>query len=156
MNSRVTAAVEAERRKHESDRKTERERNEAEAAKKSGEFEKLYNVEVEGRKADRAALRNALTSEKLTSYLSAKHPDYIASAKYIRPLIEAGDDTADDELLKRVGKSVEQFITDNPRPVSASGSPSPVRNKFTTSDPNPINNKGVLTIPRLTGAAANF
>lgn len=113
-------------------RKAEKEKTdrEAEEARKRGEWEKLANDEQTKREIaeqEREALKLDLKGKdvdlRLRDHLAEKHPDYIAVAKYIRPLIEFDAETNDADLDKRIATAAEQYTKDNPRAAARTGTP---------------------------------
>jgi hypothetical protein len=100
------------------DRK-EREASE-EAAKKSGEFERLYNEtksELGGRVAElEAELFRRDAERELLAYLGDKHPSYMGKVRWLWPVLATdlkGD--MDPDAVKAVVKKVaDDYVKDNP------------------------------------------
>lgn len=164
LQARIEAAVKKERDRAAAAAEEERKKREAEAARKAGEFEKLYNAEVEARKAEQQAreqaelrARRAEVYNRLASYLSEKHPEYTAAAKYMQPLLEITADTSDDDVEKQIKTVVEQYVKDNPRAKSVGTTSGANRGKESNGDDPRVTFRqkgGNVNIPRVTGAAA--
>jgi hypothetical protein len=124
----VQAALDAKKAEDEAAAKKAKEEADRKAAEQKGEHQKLYEAEKAAREkaeADKKAaedaaalkLKNKDADIALRDFLTDKHPDYVKSAPYIRPLITVTADTKDEDLKKAIEKAAEQFVKDNPRRV---------------------------------------
>lgn len=145
-------AAEAKRLKDESDR---------EAARAKGEWEKVAGDEKERANKLDAELATAKLAAKgrdvdlaVRDHLAEKHPEYVAVAKYVRPLVTYDASTSDEVIAKRVAEAAAQYVKDNPRAKSApAGAPAAPANGLRRPYTEPVNRNGT---PRITGAAAGF
>jgi hypothetical protein len=122
LNAKVEAALTAERQKADAAAKRKADEDKRKADEEQGKWKELADTE-KTRNAELAAENRTLkTRIALGDHLAAKHPDYVARAKYILPLIPA--DTADDGLAKAVEDAAAEFVTANPtQPKGSAGAP---------------------------------
>lgn len=125
LEQAVSKALEKERAKAASDAEKTRKEQEDAAARKQGEFQKLYESEtarVKALEASQAELRVSIKRKDveigLRDHLVANHKDYLANAKYILPLLKFDADTTDDDLQKQIKSVVSEYVKDNPRTVT--------------------------------------
>jgi membrane protein involved in colicin uptake len=122
LQSRIDAALAAERQKADAAAKRKADEDKRKADEEQGKWKELSETEQK-RNAELAAENRTLkTRIALGDHLAAKHPEYVARAKYILPLIPA--DTADENLAKAVEDAAAEFVTANPtQPKGAAGAP---------------------------------
>lgn len=154
LDAQIKAAVEKVQKKHQEEAETARKNTEAETAKKQGEFEKLYNSEVEnGKKKDadigtlKMEIRKRDASLQLRDYLAEKHSDYIGVAKYIIPTIEFSADTEDAELETRIKAAADQYVKDNPRAAQRGAPEHHVRGTRSDQQQKPVEKNEEMPLP---------
>jgi hypothetical protein len=122
LDAQIQAAVKAQQDKADAAAKKKADDDKRKADEEQGKFKDLLDDETK-RNAELAAENRTLkTRIALGDHLAAKHPEYVARAKYILPLIPA--DTADDALAKAVEDAAAEFVKDNAvQPKGAAGAP---------------------------------
>lgn len=153
LEAMIAKALEGERAKVAAEAVEKDRLRDEEAARKAGEFEKLYEAEKSQRAKDLAELRSVRAVNALTAYLAENNPDYLKSAKYITPLLgTVGDD--EKVLAGAIKTAVATFVADNPRTAPPEGTlPPTTRNKSEVGGFSERFRTDGRTPPVLTGAA---
>jgi hypothetical protein len=110
--------------------KKNQEAAEAEAARKRGEFEKLYQGEAARVKelesqvaAARLEGRKQAVALKLQRHLAANHKDYVENDIDILPHVTIDAETPDDEIEKRIKAATDAFVKRTPKASPLNGAP---------------------------------
>jgi hypothetical protein len=122
LDAQIQNAVKAQQDKADAAAKKKQDEADRKAAEEQGKWKELSETEQK-RNAELAAENRTLkTRIALGDHLAAKHPEYVARAKYILPLIPG--DVTDDGLAKAVEDAAAEFVKDNPtQPKGAAGAP---------------------------------
>jgi hypothetical protein len=122
LQAKIDAALTAERQKADAAAKRKADEDKRKADEEQGKWKELSETEQK-RNAELAAENRTLkTRIALGDHLASKHPDYVARAKYILPLIPG--DVTDDGLAKAVEDAAAEFVTANPtQPKGSAGAP---------------------------------
>lgn len=156
LDAQKQAAVEAALQKERNDAATQKKKDEAAAAEKKAKEdgdlqalkdaadEKRITAESERDEANMKA-RTLEVKDKLRDHLAEKHPEYVAVAKYIMPLITFDLKTDDNDIDKSITTATDQYVKDNPRKTT--NPPPPGRNQpvpaRTDARVSPNRNNGV-------------
>jgi hypothetical protein len=126
LQAKIDAAVKSQQDKADAAAKKKQDEADRKAAEEQGKWKELSETEQK-RNAELAAENRTLkTRIALGDHLAAKHPEYVARAKYILPLIPG--DVADDGLAKAVEDAAAEFVKDNPiQAKGAAGAPAAAR-----------------------------
>jgi hypothetical protein len=150
LEQRITARLEAERKKTADKVAKDKEEADRKAAEDQGKFKELAEKEKADRLKLQAENRQLRMESTLRDHLASKHPEYASVAKYILPTVPV--DTADADLPKAIEAAAAQYVKDNPRQAARGPGPGPSRTGIPSggtstagnrqsADPDPVRNR---------------
>jgi hypothetical protein len=165
LQSRIDAAIEKEREKHQTAAQKEKDEADRKAAEEKGEFKTLAEKErAEREKSDARAAeaeRKAQLLEvnlSLRDHLAAKHPEYLANAADI--MLHVKDKLAADakpaDITKLIEAEAKAFVERTPRGKVAPPPPAPSGRASPGGAKDPEGANGKRQPGTITGMAARF
>jgi DNA polymerase III delta prime subunit len=130
LDALVEKAVEKERKKFDADKAKTKADADAEAAKKAGDFQKLYESEVELKKkaeadltAAKLTLRREQVVNRMRAFVAKDHADYLSNVdEWMAPKLAIdAPELSDDDADKQIKDIVKKYVEANPRSAGVHG-----------------------------------
>jgi|ERR1051325_754359 hypothetical protein len=148
ISAAAAAAVKAAEDKHKADAEKAKTDAEKEAARKQGEFKKLYDDEVELRKRDVGErdekIRQLEIEKRVSRYIGEHHKEYAGAVDDIMPRVKIAPDAKETDIDKAIKAAVDDFVS-NWKPAGSTGQGAPGKTshgKLPAGSPAPVRDRG--------------